>query len=55
MRKRIEYPVSDLLIRLLAPTDDLSSFSCGVNSLDDFFQKEVVFCHRHGYLTTILR
>lgn len=51
MRKRIEYPVSDLLIRPLASTDDLSSFSCGVNSLDDFFQKEVVFCHKHGYLT----
>ena len=51
MRKKIEYPVSDLLIQPLAPSDDLSSFSCGVNSLDDFFQKEVVFCHKHGYLT----
>ena len=51
MRKKIEYPVSDLLIQPLAPDDDLSLFSCGVNSLDDFFQKEVVFCHKHSYLT----
>lgn len=51
MRKRIEYPVSDLLIQPLADGDDFTSFSCGVNSLDDFFQKEVVFCHKHGYLT----
>ena len=51
MRKRIEYPVSDLLIQPLALEDDLASFSCGVSSLDDFFQKEVVFCHKHGYLT----
>lgn len=51
MRKKIEYPVSDLLIQPLAPDDDLSSFSCGVDSLDDFFQKEVVFCHKHNYLT----
>ena len=39
MRKKIENPVSDFLIQPLAPDDDLSSLSCGVNSLDDFFQK----------------
>lgn len=50
MEAKTRFSDIDLKIVPLSEDEDLSSFSCGNNKLDDFFHKEVVLCCRFKYL-----
>ena len=42
---------TDLKIEILSKGENLSGFSCGNNTLDDFFHREVVLCCKYKYLS----
>lgn len=49
---KIPFSVDDIAISLMSPDNmpDLSGFSCGEESLDDFFHHEVMTCILHKYM-----
>ncbi len=54
MEERIQYSEIEISIERLREenSDELSSFSCGVDELDNFVRNEILICSRYHYLAS---